>query len=251
MYRENIFEVMEKTGASGMLVVPKNTGLKGYAWQVLKEAGLDLEEAKKIGANELSLRGLTVLLRRGEDIPQIVMDYSGKAKCVLGVTGDDLLDEYRLRNPDNILQVENTYDWYDPKAKFLRPALSFMSNEGDVPAKNTAEAFETRVAINSKYEYLSRLFLQKSPRFNGLNLNFSLKIYSGDLEDTVNSDANDCCIDTVYTGKTIEKSYRLKIIEIIRFTDLVVVSPLRKYGPGFLEKLAAEIPKDPIIKRRK
>ena len=110
MYRENIYDLIraveQREGVKiPTLVVPKNSGLKGYVWKVLKEAGLDLEKAKKISETELIAENLDVLLRRGEDIPQIVTDEFRMGRTVLGVTGDDLLDEYRLRNPQNILLV--------------------------------------------------------------------------------------------------------------------------------------------------
>ena len=47
---------MEKTGENiRTIVVPKNTGLKGYAWKALKEAGLDLEQAEEVEDGKLKL----------------------------------------------------------------------------------------------------------------------------------------------------------------------------------------------------
>ena len=128
MYHENIYRIIEATGKQiNTIIIPKNTGLKGYAWKVLKKAGLNLEEAQKVSRTELRLGDLRLWLRRGEDIPQIVQDEKERGNAVLGVTGDDLYDEYRLRDPENTLKVENTYDWFDndPKtgAKYFRPAL--------------------------------------------------------------------------------------------------------------------------------
>lgn len=246
MYRENIYNVIKATGENiTTLVIPKNTGLKGYAWQVLKEGGLDLDNAALVDKGTLKIDALTLWLRRGEDVPQIVMDEFRRGNIVLGVTGDDLLDEYRLRNPENILKVENTYGWYDENARFKRPALSFINRTGsldDLP-------LEARVAVNGKYEYNGRLYLSKSPILNGRR--FVLTIYNGDLEDRVAKGATDCCIDTVYSGTTIDTidEYGLSVIEIIRFSDLVVVSPLRKDGPELLELMAREIPKGLIIDR--
>src|SRR3989338_761984 len=105
MYRENIYGVMERTGEKiTALVVSKNSGLKGYAWKVMKEAGLDLSAAPGTGPNQVSVGGLTILLRRGEDIPQIVQEQFKRGRLVAGLTGDDLLDEYRLRDPSNTLK---------------------------------------------------------------------------------------------------------------------------------------------------
>src|SRR3989338_8127967 len=164
MYRENIYEIIEGAGEKiSALAVPKNNALKGYAWQVLKETGLDLDKSEEIDKNRLKVGGLAVLLRRGEDIPQIVVDEFNRGRIVLGVTGDDLYDEYRYRNPQNPLKIENTYDWYDEKALFKRPALCLINKSGDVGDL----PLEARVAINGKYEYTSRDFIEKSPLFRG------------------------------------------------------------------------------------
>jgi len=230
MYRENIYDVMNATGEKiSTLVIPKNTGLKGYAWQVLKEAGLKLDDAKQAGRNKLKLGGLTLVLKRGEDIPQLVADYAAiRSEVVLGVTGDDLFDEFKFRVPKNTLQVENTYDWFDENARYFRPTLCFINMTGnveDVP-------LESRIAINGKYELTSRAYLRGSPLTQGKK--FAETTYSGDIELTVAEGTNDCCIDTVYTRKTLDEN-GLKVIQKIRFSDLVVISPLKK-KKAFLER---------------
>lgn len=225
MYRENIYEVMESAGEKiNTLVVPKNTGLKGYAWKVLKEAGLDLDKASEIGKNKLKAGTLTLLLRRGEDIPQLVQDEFDIGNLVMGITGDDLFDEYCLRKPQNNLKIENTYDWFDESAKFFRPALCLIGKSGQ--ADNLKP--NLRVVVNSKYEYTSRDYLQKSPLLKDKSP--KVKVYSGDLEANVAEGKYDCCIDTVYTGDTIKEicAGGLKIIQKIRFSDLVVISALKK-----------------------
>ena len=220
MYRENIYDVVKGTGENvSTLVIPKNSGLKGYAWKVMEEAGLKLKSAEEIGKNKLKVGDLTILLRRGEDIPQIVVDEFARGKLVLGLTGDDLYDEYRLRNPENPLRIENTYDWFDESARFFRPTLCLVNRTGngeDIP-------LEARVAVDSKYERTSRNYLQTSALFNGKKP--SVLVYNGDLESTVASGTNDCCIDVVYSGSTLQQD-GLGIVQKIRFSDLVVISPL-------------------------
>ena len=57
MYRENIYDVMEATGEKiSTLVIPKNSGLKGYAWKVLREAGLKLDDTEQVAKNKLRLQ---------------------------------------------------------------------------------------------------------------------------------------------------------------------------------------------------
>ncbi len=221
MYRENIYDVIKQTGEKvSTLVVPKNNGLKGYAWKVMKESGLDLESAKELEKGKLKAGDLTILFRRGEDIPQIVVDEFNRGNIIFGSTGDDLYDEYRFKNPNSPLKIENTYDWFDGSARFFRPTLCLISktgNEEDMP-------LEVRVAVSGKYECTSRNYLQTSPLFNGKKP--VVVVYNGDLESTVASGTNDCCIDTVYSGSTIDQ-YGLGIVQKIRFSDLIVISPLK------------------------
>lgn len=221
MYRENIREVIEQSGENiSTIVVPKNSGLKGYAWQVLKEAGLDLEQAEQVSPQTYQCGDLSVVLKRGEDIPQLVRDYAQqKDEVVLGVTGDDLFDEYRLQNPDAALRLENTYDWDDDAAMFRRPALCFISKTGsvdDIP-------LDARVALNGKYERTSQQYLEKSPLT--VDRSFQETLYYGDVEITVAEGTQDCCFDQVYSGKTLQEN-GLNIIEVVRYSDLAVISPL-------------------------
>ena len=241
MYRENIYEILKATGEDiNILVIPKNTGLKGYGWQVLKEAGLRLDETAPLDKSTLSVDGLTLWLRRGEDIPQIVQNEFENGKLVAGFSGDDLFDEYRLKNPRNTLKVENTYDWFDRKAKYLRPALCFM---GVYP---TADSIPTDaiVAINGKYELTARQELAGNEKLKGRR--FFVQVYNGDLEATARS-LDSCCIDTVYEGKTSSEFKLREYFDPIRFSDLVVITPLRKYGQSLLEQKASEIPRGEII----
>lgn len=222
MYQENIYKIIEATGEKiSTLVIPKNTGLKGYAWKVLKQAGLGLDEAVEVAVNTLKIGELTLIQKRGEDIPQLIVDYAvRREEVVLGVTGDDLYDEFRLRFPDNPLRVENTYDWFDPNARYLRPAMCFINRSGsmgDVP-------LEARIGVNAKYENTSRDYLRKSPLMQGRE--FDVVVYNGDVEITVADRTTDCAIDTVYSGRTLDDN-GLSVVDIIRFSDLVVLSPLR------------------------
>tara|TARA_Y100000310_G_C20277923_1_gene621177 strand:+ start:159 stop:659 length:501 start_codon:yes stop_codon:yes gene_type:complete len=162
MYRENLFEIVEGMGENVTgLILPKNTGLKGYAWTMLKEAGFDLREAEEIGDNRLRMGELEVLLKRGEDIPQVVMDQFQMGVLMLGLTGDDLYDEFCLGNRRNTLQVENTYDWFDPVARYLRPALCLINSSGDM--EDIPD--EGSVAVNRKYDMTSYNYLMERVAF--------------------------------------------------------------------------------------
>ena len=225
MYRENIYGILEGTKEKiSAIIVPKNSGLKGYAWKVLKEAGLDIGQAERTGKDSARIGGLEVLFQRGEDIPKIVMDEFRMGRVALGGTGDDLYDEFRLRDPSNTLKVENTYDWTDTAAKFLRPALCLIGKQGAPLPEG-----EAKVALTAKYELTGREYLAKSPQFRGRAPKVNL--YTGGLERAVATGANDIGIDVVYTGNSLEGN-GLGIIDEIRFSDLVVISPLKREESG-------------------
>ena len=226
MYRESIYEIIESTGEKiTTLLAPKNSGLKGYAWKTLREAGLDLDRAVEVADNRLKVGDLTLLLRRGEDIPKEVFEFFQNGELMLGVTGDDLFDEFQLRQPESGLQVVNIYDWFDREARYFRPATCFISRTGrleDIPES-------AKVGVNSKYLLSSRVYFEEMPQLKGKALVVSA--YAGGVDESVADGRNDFCVDVVYAGDTIDK-LGLKVIgEPIRFTDLVVVGPFREVSP--------------------
>ena len=250
MYRENIYDVINATGERvSALLVPINRRLKAYTWKVLGEAGLKMDEAKQIAEDTLEVGGLKLVLRRGENIPQAIVEFARKGEVVLGITGDELYDEKRLQRPNSILRVENTYDWFDEAAKFYRPALCLFNrtgNAGDIPRLknwNSSSILNSpklpTAALNEKYLETSKNYLQKSPLTGDIKMWRSMIEGGSNMESYVKRDGKrrgaDCGIDIVYTGKTL-KELGLKIVDIVRFSDLVVVSPLRN-GPT-LEALA-------------
>ena len=242
MYREKFYDVLGAIGERvDLVVVPKNSGLKGYVWKVLKEAGFDLEKARKVSETKLDMDGLTVLLRRGEDVPRIVEVERRVGRFAVGVTGDDLFDEYRYGNPNNRLSLVNTYDWDDENAEFRRPTMCLMVRNDQVLAAPS----EINLGINSKYECTGRLYLATSDVVKGLRMN--IETFDGDLEETVERFCIAMCIDNVYSGKT-RRDANLDIVERIRASDVSVIAPAGDYA--MLEKLAKEIPLGSTVDRR-
>lgn len=215
MYRERIVQFYPL--GQGVLVIPKNPGLKGYAWKVLKEAGLEPSKWDKTVDTIVQDNWLTVLLRRGEDIPQVVLDENEMGRIAIGLTGDDLFDEYRMRKSKHGLRVLNTYDWFDPEARFLRPALCLINKSGNV----NDLPLEVKVALNGKYEITGRNYLANDTKMEGKS--FIVTTFEGNLEDALARGSYDCCIDTIYSGRSIDKR-ELKVADIIRFSDLVLIT---------------------------
>ena len=211
-YRESVCDIAKRTGRMPeALLVPKNGALAEYTDDILFQSGMNMKDPW------LSLAGY-----RGEDIPKIVEQSFLGGEFMLGITGDDLFDEYILRNPNSLLTLLNTYDWYDPKAMFNRPALCLIGKQGtEIPEK-------PKVAVNAKYEMTSRKYLDEEFR------DYEAEVYAGDTEKTVAKGINDCCVEIVYSGKTADK-LNLRIIRPYRFSDLVLISPL--YGAGLLAEV--------------
>ncbi|MCB9359524.1 phosphoribosyl-ATP diphosphatase [Candidatus Woesearchaeota archaeon] len=226
LYRENIFQFMnegEKT-----LFIPKNGGLNEYVRNILPDAGIKQEMVDQLnqGVKSVKQDGLEIVLARGEDIPQRVLDENAKGNLSYGLTGDDLFDEYITKSsfldfkPE--LVVLNTYDWFDSAAKFYRPALCLMNRTGnieDLPDK-------VSVAINAKYMTISERYLKTDPKLAGKE--FNLTTYAGDTEFTVSNGTNDCCVEILYGGSTSEEN-NLDIARIFRFSDIVLVG---RSGPN-------------------
>lgn len=218
MQLANIYDVFKLAGFNASaLLVPKNTGLQAYALRALRELGLSLQEPKSIGKKEVKLFGIEVLFRRGEDIPQLLLEEARIGHLVLGLTGEDLFEEYGLAHPDNPLYVVVIYHWNDQQALYGKPTLCLINKSGkieDIPPN-------ARVAVRDKYRKTSERFVREFLTQDGRKP--ELTLYHGDLESAVARGLHDCCIDTVYTGKTVRR-YGLNVAHKIKPSDLVFIS---------------------------
>jgi len=188
------------------LFIPKNSGLNSYVRDMLPEIGAETESQ------------LEILIARGEDIPQRVFECVSRGESAYGLTGDDLYDEFAMGNDTDLIQVINTYDWFDEKAEYKRPALSLMSQSGSYETLPK----QTKVAVNKKYQRESERFL--SERFGERDIAYATTAYTGGTEETVSDGTNDCCIEVVYGGGT-RRENNLKVIEVVRFSDIALIGP--------------------------
>jgi phosphoribosyl-ATP pyrophosphohydrolase len=223
MYRENIYKFLGN--GKKVLLIPKNGGLKQYVRKILPDIGIDCErEIKKIERGEkdsvTAKKDLEILLARGEDIPRKVKELAQTGKQAYGLTGDDLFDEFSAFFGKDFSGVAllNTYDWFDEKAEYGRPALCLMSTTGNwegIPKK-------AECAVNLKYRMQSQLFLEDISKQKGKAIHANP--YAGDTELTVAERINDCCVDIVYGGETRKKN-NLQVVEIVRFSDIALIGP--------------------------
>ena len=197
MYREDISNYI----GEGILLLPKEKGLVNYVERLLPEIGVDPDGTLKNGGK------VELEWTKGISIPRWVTDYLKKGTPAYGLLGDDQFDEYMLGNKAPLV-VLNTYDWFDKRAEYNRPALCLMSRgktkEGSV------------ITVNEKYQNTSRIFLDQ--RFE----EYLMKLYPGNTEKTVAKGFSEACIDIVYSGSE-RKRQGLNVEEIIRFSDISLI----------------------------
>ncbi|MBN1786071.1 MAG: hypothetical protein JW825_03660 [Candidatus Methanofastidiosa archaeon] len=186
-----------------ILVLPKNAGLKEYT-QIFLERYPELKDHKVIEV-------------RGEDVPFWIGQLTIKGKRALGLTGEDLYNEYKIANPEeDIIEVLDKIEWMDPKALFMKPALCLIGPEGktidDLPKEMT-------ICSSKKYRSIVRKYLERY-RDNGYTID---EIYvNGSVETSCSEGISDVAIDIVYSGKSM-KECGLCIYDIIFKSDCVVL----------------------------
>ncbi len=214
-FRPKIQNIISEKNMSPAIIIPKNSGLKDIVSTTLAKMGLNFSEFKRQSDDIYYGDDLAVYIYRAEDIPGIVeQSYQKNQTKVLGFTGDDLFDEYKINNPNTLLSLIETIDWDDDTAKYRRPALCLIGKNGVRPKGKVS------VAVNKKYEATSRKAIDELKE--SLEIEPTINLYGGNLEQTVVSGLNDYCIDIVYSGKTLEEK-NLSILDTIRFSDFVMI----------------------------
>jgi len=97
------------------ILAPKNSGLNKY-----KEISLSFFS---------NLDSARVIEARGEDVPFLMGQFEGNNKRVIGLTGEDLYNEYILKQGTNNLKVIKKIEWTDPEAFFGKPACAFLDQK--------------------------------------------------------------------------------------------------------------------------
>ena len=184
------------------IVVPNNASLSGYRNKALDYFPNRSEKE--------------IVESRGEDIPFIVEELSQNGKKAFGLTGSDLLKEYRLSNYNSKLKVFKKICWTDKTAKFGKPTLCLL---GPKEKKLEQLSKNLKVCINSKYKNLAKRYLNV---LEGKGYSF-IKIYlSGSTEAAYCNGLSDLVIDIVYTGASI-KAANLDVYDKIFESDFLVI----------------------------
>jgi phosphoribosyl-ATP pyrophosphohydrolase len=194
-----------------------------------------IEDAK--GDNRL---GIEYRWYRGEDIPKMCDYYTKKGIPVAGKVGDDLLDEYMLRNPKSMLRVLDTIDWVRKQTiddstdngmplGYTRPTLCLISEKDPygLPKRFKDIKEGSTLVINKKYKQTAMQFIKQY----GLKFK-EIRILSGQVENEI-PENSDYCIDIVLTGKTLQYSDKkrtiprqsnLGVVKIIRQSDISMIT---------------------------
>ncbi|MBU0758120.1 MAG: hypothetical protein KKF44_08685 [Nanoarchaeota archaeon] len=187
------------------IVLPKNSSLQRYVKQAL--LFLDAQANEKLEV-------------RGEDISFFVKELIRKGRDAIGLTGEDLFREWKLRERETELVILKKIGWNDEKALFNKPVLSLIG-----PKDKSIEFLpkELSVAIPEKYKTIAKKYLnfyeQRGYTFK--------KIYlKGQVETTCSIGISDLAIDIVYSGKTIEK-LGLSVYDKIFKSNFVIIGKKR------------------------
>jgi len=183
-----------------IFIIPKNSGL---------ERCKDISRRYSVNAKLIEVRG--------EDVPEFVTRI-GNLEKVIGITGEDLFEEYKLRQKTDDLEVLERIEWYDPNFIYKKPSLCILGPNGkdlnELPRK-------IRICANSKYRELAKksILLLREMGYDCTDF-----YATGATEEYLRSNLADLVIDIVCTGNSIEK-YGLKVYERIFSSDIVVLKP--------------------------
>ncbi|MBI4918674.1 hypothetical protein HY837_02000 [archaeon] len=218
--------------------VPTNSGLK-----YVREEGIRFLEEKFKGLK------LNVSEQRGEDIPELVKNFYEYKAPVIGITGEDLLDNYLLENfsedefvrakyrKELVLQnlgLKNKGQYKN--SAFGLPALCILGKEG-IPLEKFVKAYpqvrtreitqlrgtelqepcfeKTRVAIPKRYEKL----ITSRVKLTGAEI----LLLEGKVDVTVSKGDADYAIDIVLTGRTCKEELLGFFPPVLYLSDGVVL----------------------------
>jgi ATP phosphoribosyltransferase len=154
---------------------------------------------------------------RGEDVPYWLESFKKKGKPAIGLTGQDLYEEYRSNNgPRTNLQVIKTIEWKDETAKFGKPALCLIGPKGE---KLEDMPKDLSIWIASKYRGLADKYLEQ---FENKGYSFQKNYVNGCVETSCSEGIADLIIDIVYTGSSL-KRYGLDIYDTILKSDFLIL----------------------------
>ena len=181
-------------------MLPKNSGLEAY------RAELEKLPNEKV-------------IVRAEDVAVFVEQMLQNGKNVIGLTGEDLFREYKLKNVISQVNVIEKIPWVDSTAIFNKPSLCLLGPIGKKLKNLDISKSLPKVAINSKYKCLSEKYLKE---LNSKNFDFERVYLNGCTEEAYKMGLCDLVIDIVYSGKSAREA-GLGIYDRIMESDIVLL----------------------------
>jgi len=219
-----LYKIMEREEINfKKLLLPSNTGFETMIPGPYHALGIPNREGDTFTVDDLKLE---VVRLRAENIPQECDACTKSGVPVVGLTGDDLFDEYRLRNPDSNLRLVDTIDWIvkadenGQQPMYTRPTLCFIAPQGTEFGNFPPRA---RVRYNTKFERIAKLYLQDLAEEYGID--FDMQGMDGKIENVI-PDTAEYGIDIVVTGNTLR--YKDKATKTPRDPPLVVLKEIRQ-----------------------
>ena len=206
------------TAVIAFILAPKNSGLAAYR----QKAFLQLQNTQPD----------RIIEARGEDIPFLLSEFYEKGKNALGLTGEDLFNEFCTSSKNNNLKVIKRITWNDPNAKFKKPALCLLGPAG----KSINDiSLNATVYISAKYRAMACKYLGSLER---LGFKFKKVFINGCVEPNISKGLADLVIDIVYSGKSMEEE-GLEVYEKIFESNFVIIGQKEAIEP---KRRIAEIP---------
>ena len=150
---------------------------------------------------------------RAEDIPAILDLCAKQRRRATGITGQDLWEEYKLRNPQTTVKELFSVPWFDGRAQFGRPALCLLA-----PKDFDLRRRYVQLVVNEKYRELANSVMNKQLPFFSRICDYA----NGQLENLVRAGLFEGCVDIVYTGETSRKA-GLECRAVLFESDLVIL----------------------------
>jgi ATP phosphoribosyltransferase len=199
------------------IILPKNSGLEDFR--------------KQVG----SLPNQKIIVR-GEDVAFFVDKMCKKGTNCVGLTGQDLLKEYKLKNPLSSVQEIKNLGWKDKESIFGKPALCLLGPQGKELKKldqakqsfagpaNSKVCLDTsfgnlKVAINSKYRAIADNYLGKLVQ---KGYSFEKYYLTGATEQAATTGIVDLVIDIVSSGASAREA-GLRVYDRIIESDAILV----------------------------
>jgi len=162
------------------------------------------------------------IIVRAEDVPLFVEQLRSKGNKCIGVTGEDLFYEYKLKNSlSNIIKITKVPSYFSrlPSGRsvsFLKPTLCLLGPQGKT--LNLLEK-ELVVAIDQKYTAIAEKFLKEQQQ---KGFKFKKIFLRGATEELAKTGIADLVIDVVFSGAAARDA-NLKVYERIFEGDVILV----------------------------